>query len=257
MRKIDKPLNKLVPDVDVLLGLQPEELGGILLGYLVQAYPGSLRESGKFHPSSIAGEHVGFVRGPGYPQDRWDDVLVAIMEAFSWLRNQGLIALVQDLSDHSSGWHFVTRRGRNVGGKGEFKEYLRASSFPKELLHERISEKCWITFLRGDLDTSVFQAFKEVEIAVRDAAAFGQSVIGVDLMRKAFHVDTGPLTDTSKDKGERQALSDLFAGAIGSYKNPHSHRTVTITEQTEAIEMISLASHLLRIVDDRKQRCSP
>lgn len=48
--------------------------------------------------------------------------------------------------------------------------------------------------------------------------------------RKAFNKDTGPLADMSHPEAERVALAHLFAGAIGSYKNPHSHRTVNLTD---------------------------
>jgi uncharacterized protein (TIGR02391 family) len=92
----------------------------------------------------------------------------------------------------------------------------------------------WSALIRGDLDDAVFAAFKAVEVAVREAGGYEPSDIGVPLMRKAFDSKKGPLTDLSKPEGEREALGHLFAGAIGSYKNLHSHRTVNLTDAREA-----------------------
>jgi len=107
-------------------------------------------------------------------------------------------------------------------------------------------------YLRGDFDVAVFQAFKEVEVSVREAAKLPDTLLGVKLMRTAFDKDGGPLSDKTTPEAERDALSHMFAGAIVFYKNPNSHRNVTI-EPGEAREMIILASHLLGIVDGRNQ----
>ena len=116
--------------------------------------------------------------------------------------------------------------------------------------HPAMYSKVWSFFSQGAYDTAVFEAFKQVEIAVRKAGGYAEADIGTKLMSKAFNVKNGDLVDENQGGAEREARFFLFAGAIGAYKNPGSHREVEITAE-EAIEMIALASLLLRIVDSR------
>ena len=234
----------LVPSAQDVLELQPEELAGVLMTHLNSLPPSEQRELNR--------HNFGLHTGQEYPQDQREELSQALMEAWAWLECEGL--LVPKVGAQGE-WVVISRRGQKLRTRDQVRFYRRANWLPRQLLHPKIAQiKVWASFLRGDYDTAVFQAFREVEVEVRKAAKCGDADIGVDLMWKAFR-EGGPLADATAHKAEQQALAHIFAGAIGSYKNPHSHRSVTI-ESTEAAEMLVLASHLLGIVDKRSSNDS-
>jgi uncharacterized protein (TIGR02391 family) len=175
-----------------------------------------------------------------------------VLEAWAWLENQLYLVSVGGMNGNN-GWRRLGRRAKDLNTQEQWKSIRAAAAFPRELLHPLIAERAWLTVMRGEFDSAAIFAFRTVEESVRAAGKFADTDLGVTLMRRAFHPETGPLTDQAQPVAERQALSDLFAGAIGSYKNPHSHRTVAIRDAAEAQDIVMLASHLLRIVDARRR----
>ncbi len=175
------------------------------------------------------------------------EVGVACSAAWSWLESNVLICRHPEQDNE---WFVPTSRGRQVRNHQGIRELISNEQLPEHFLHAEFIQNVRPLFLQSRFETAVFEAFKTLEVAIRNAAGLGDDSIGVPLASKAFHPEDGPLTDTSLEKGERVALMNLMTGAIGSYKNPSSHRRVAINAE-EARDMIMLASHLLKIVETR------
>jgi len=227
-------ITQSLPTTESVLQLPPEELGGYLMETLSNPKAGSPSD---LHPNNLTGRTSNHYKN--------DEVLEAILEAWAWLVREGLLIPKRD------GWYFIGQRGQQVKNRQDLDSFRRSNILPKNSLHPIIATAVWSNFIIGKYDIAVFEAFKEVEVAVRTLGGFQLTDLGTDLMSKAFKADTGPLTDMALPQSERNSMLLLFMGAIGLFKNPSSHRHVVLTNPHEAAEMISFASLLMRIVDSR------
>jgi hypothetical protein len=236
------------PKPEDVLALTPEDLGGVIIELMPP-----LLQNGMFSPAALLAQVYQIV-GPSYAQGSKRAIELAIAEAISWLVTEGL--LVPDPGQPSPGFYVPTRRAQSLKTRTDVEVFRKGRILPGELLPMLFAEKVAPLFRRGDHDVAVFQAFKEVEVAVRNTAnakgaAYPDSEVGTTLMRKAFHPKTGPLANKTLIVAEREAEMHLFAAAIGHAKNPTSHRDVAMTA-LEAVRLIVFASHLFDIVEQRK-----
>jgi uncharacterized protein (TIGR02391 family) len=248
-----RELLRVQPDADALLATTPEDLGIRVIFLMRERRARRPAEvSNGFEPAALANElwtNLSDIRDP-YPSDKKREINELLGEAWSWAEREGYVVPVPG-TNGVYGWKQLSMKALKLESADALRSLLSSNKRAREVLHPHIA-KLWPRILRGELDGAVFDAFHAVEVAVRDAAALPNADIGVALMRKAFHPEQGVLTDKSGEGGERQALSDLFAGAIGTYKNPRSHRRVNLADADEAIEILMLASNLLRIVERAK-----
>ncbi|MCX6755176.1 MAG: TIGR02391 family protein [Candidatus Nomurabacteria bacterium] len=170
---------------------------------------------------------------------------MVLMEAWMWLEVEGFLAPQPGTTD---GWSFVTRKGKKILQQKDFSAYQKGSLLPSSGLDPVLVEKVKPTFIRGDYETAVFQAFREVEVRVRLKAGLAETDIGIELMSKAFKANTGLLTDKVAPVPEQLAKHNLFSGAIGFLKNPTSHRVVSYNDPNEVADLIRFANQLLRLI---------
>lgn len=197
-------------------------------------------------------------RDPAQAGHNRHDYFRAFAEAWAWLEVN--LFLVQGLPPEgvrSPDYRKLSRLAESFSEEADVTSYMIARRFSKALLHDKIAGRSWKAFERGEYDSAILQAMKAVEIEVRSVSGLGDRD-GVNLISSAFapqkdnKPDCGPLTDKEVNTAEQIGRLQLFAGTYSSYRNPAAHRDFSIDSPEEAIEILMIASHLLRIIDVRK-----
>lgn len=179
-------------------------------------------------------------------------LLDRLSDAWAWLESK---AFVGPATTQTSGpWQRVTERGHEVAADPNALAVIEAEDRLSLKLHPVLEAKVRPVFALGDHETAAFAAMKQVEVRVRALSGAADSLVGVKLMREAFKAGDGSLADPDAEAGEQVATMDLFAGAIGAFKNPASHRTVDYADPTEAAEIVLLADLLMRLLDRIEKR---
>src|SRR5580704_16133717 len=146
-------LPQVIPDPNVLLALEPEELAAKLL-FLIR----KRQDLGtRYHASNLADEVWHQVPGhPSYPRERQGDISLALAEALAWLEAQGL-AVPDSGINGSNGWRRLSRRARRMETEADFAQYAMARRLPREALHPKLAQTAWLAFMRGEFAVAVFQ----------------------------------------------------------------------------------------------------
>jgi len=237
---VSKTLISFFPDPEPILQLSPEEIAWVILEIV-----NSWDEARTFQ--NLA--HHNFTSSEALPYTRLrQEVMSVLSEGWAWLQRECLIVPRPGAPDFA----ILSRKAKEIKSRDEFEVYRRANLL-SGMLHALIERESKAAFLRGEYEIAIFNAFKEVEVLVREAGGFTANDLGVPLMNEAFKVEVGPLTDKEIPESEQLGLRNLFSGAIGYYKNPGSHRHFP-TDPVEVAETLFFASLLLRIVERARPR---
>lgn len=249
-----------LPEPDVAAALSTPALAALLLAVIATdgGFAGR-RRTIRGERSRWWGENATYLGGrnkqsadPKVDRNKYSH---AVSAAFDWLYVEGLTTREWDPGPNhredewfgltAEGWHFLERGGDALDAH-------RAEKLLGFRLHEAIDGRVRQLFLIGETEAAVMIAMKEVEVRMREAASLPNDLVGVKLAREAFKPDSGPLADPGAEPGERVATMELFAGAMGTLRNPVAHRRVDYDDPVQAVEVILFADLLLRMIDRAK-----
>lgn len=115
-------------------------------------------------------------------------------------------------------------------------------------MHPEIRKRCIRHLNDKDFDDAIRNALLAVEVAVRKKAGAPDDLVGVRLMDFAFRGEN-PCLRMASVKAEQEGIHLLYRGAIASFRNSFGHRFIDESDESSAVELMALASRLLKMLD--------
>jgi uncharacterized protein (TIGR02391 family) len=130
----------------------------------------------------------------------------------------------------------------------------RMHPFEERNVHPDIDKITRRLFDDGHYSNATFEAFKFVDKKVQQISKLRKS--GYQLMMAAFS-ETSPLIKlndliTTSEIDEQQGYKFLFSGAVMAVRNPRGHEVLMHETPDQCLDHISLASLLLRRLNNLK-----
>lgn len=238
------PIHFIVPDTETLLALEIPEAALVLLQHLASGNEGSSRMRPVFMGNFF---NEGLTPARAYPAEHREAITEHLTMAWQWLLRENLLI---PAPGNTHGWVCVSSRGHKAVAREEFDKYRHAALLPRGILHPSMSATAFSAFVRGEYDIAIFASFRALENMVREVCEYPKEVLGVKLMRDAFDPKGGPLTDRALAHAERESMAHVYAGAIGLFKNPTSHRLNAFTGAEQAVSLVLFANSLIKQVEE-------
>jgi len=120
--------------------------------------------------------------------------------------------------------------------------------------HPRVIKVSESLFKTGNYAQAVSEAFKAINNSVKDAT--GLTMDGTPLMERVFN-ENRPILKVNEllnqsDRNEQAGFKHIFMGCQLGVRNPSAHENVQEEDPLIALEYLSLASLLMRRIDDSK-----
>ena len=127
--------------------------------------------------------------------------------------------------------------------------------FDSRNIHPEVSNVTLSLFDDGHYSQATFEAFKLLDKRVEALSGLAQS--GKSLMMTAFKEEDARIAlnglSTASELNEQEGYKFLFAGSIVGIRNPRGHDVGKKDSLEDCLDHLTLASHLLRMLEKRVQ----